>query len=104
MPIPPPPLLECCMPATHPSLEYSEYIAELKVTVGQWTMFGLITDLTGQTLVVPVILTGHCWIQTFYFPYSCRLMLYNTAMISFFFGLFCCFALNPSKEKNITIN
>ena len=42
-----------------PSLEYSEYIAELKVTVGQWTMSGLITDLTGQTLVVPVILTGH---------------------------------------------
>ena len=65
-----------------PSLEYSEYIAELKVTVGQWTMSGLITDLTGQTLVVPVILTGHFWIQTFYFPYSCCLMLDNAAMIS----------------------
>ena len=87
-----------------PSLEYSEFIAELKVTVGQWTMSGLITDLTGQTLVVPVILTGHFWIQTFYFLYSCRLMPYNTAMISFFFGLLCCFAINPSKKKNVAIN
>ena len=42
-------------------------------------------------------LAGHFWIQTLYFPYSCRLMLYNAAMISFFFGVFCCFALNPSK-------
>ena len=104
MPIPPPPLLECYMPPTHPSLEYSEYIAELKVTVGQWTMSGLITDLTGQTLVMLVILTGHFWIQTFYFPYSCRLMLYYTAKISFFFGLCCCFALNPSKKKNAAMN
>ena len=66
---------------------------------GQRTMSGLIADLTGQTPVLPVILTGHFWIQTFYFPYSCCLMLYNPAMISFFFGVFCCFALNPSKKK-----
>ena len=49
-------------------------------------------------------LAGHFWIQTLYFPYSCRLMLYNAAMISFFFGVFCCFALNPSKKKNAAIN
>ena len=28
-------------------------------------------------------LAGHFWIRTFYFPYSCRLMLYNAVMISF---------------------
>ena len=71
---------------------------------GQRTMSGLIADLTGQTLVLLVILSSHFWIQTFYFPYSCRLMLYNTAMISFFFGLFCYFALNPSNKKNVAIN
>ena len=27
IPTPPPPLLEYCMPPTHPSLEYSEYTA-----------------------------------------------------------------------------
>ena len=64
----------------------------------------VIADLTGQTPVLPVILTGHFWIQTLYFPYNCRLMLYNAAMISFFFGVFCCFALNPSKKKNAAIN
>ena len=42
---------------------------------------------------------GHFWIQTLYFPYSCRLMLYNAAMIPFFFDVFCCFALNPSKKR-----
>ena len=61
-------------------------------------------DLTGQTPVLPVILTDHFWIQTLYFPYSCRLMLYKAAMISFFFGVFCCFALSPSKKKNAAIN
>ena len=76
----------------------------LKITAGQRTLSGLIADLTGQTPVLPVILTGHFWIQTFHFPYSCRLMLYNAAMISFFFGVFCCFALNPSKKKNAAIN
>ena len=38
----------------------------LKITAGQRTMSGLIMDLTGQTLVLPVILTGHCWMRTFY--------------------------------------
>ena len=71
----------------------------LQITAGQRTMSGLIADLTGQTPVLPVILTGHFWTQTLYFPYSCRLMLYNAAMISFFFGVFCCFALNPSKKR-----
>ena len=33
---------------------------------GQQTMSGLIVDLTGQTLVLLVILTGHFWMQTFY--------------------------------------
>ena len=50
---------------------------------GQRTMSSLIADLTGQTLILPVILTGHFWIRTFYFPYSCRLMVYNAVMISF---------------------
>ena len=76
----------------------------LQITAGQRTMSGLIADLTGQTPVLPVILTGHFWIQTLYFPCGCRLMLYNAAMISFFFGVFCCFALNPSKKKNAAIN
>ena len=80
------------------------HVAGLQITTGQRTMSGLIADLTGQTPVLPVILTGHFWIQTLYFPDSCRLMLYNAAMISFFFGLFCCFALNPSKKKNAAIN
>ena len=33
---------------------------------GQQTMSGLIVDLTGQTLVLLVILTGHFWMRTFY--------------------------------------
>ena len=33
----------------------------LKITAGQRTMSGLIVGLTGQTLVWPVILTGHFW-------------------------------------------
>ena len=60
----------------------------LKITAGQWTMSGLIVDLTGQTLIFPVILTGHFWIRTFYFPYSCRLMLYNAVLISFSLAFF----------------
>ena len=35
--------------------------AGLKITAGQRTMSGLIVGLTGQTLVWPVILTGHFW-------------------------------------------
>ena len=49
----------------------------LKITAGQRTMFGLIADLTSQTLILPVIVIGHFWIGTFYFPYSCRLVLYH---------------------------
>ena len=55
----------------------------LKITAGQQTIFGLIADLTSQTLILPAILIGHFWIRTFYFPYSCRLMLYNAVMIYF---------------------
>ena len=55
---------------------------------GQRTMLDLIADLTVQTLVLPVILTGHFWIQTFYFPYSCHLMPYNPVMISFSLAFF----------------
>ena len=76
----------------------------LKITAGQRTMSGLIADLTGQTPVLPVILTGHFRIQTFYFPYSCCLMFYNAAMSSLFLGVFLLFALNPSKKKNTAIN
>ena len=39
----------------------SQDIAGLKITAGQRTMSGLIVGLTGQTLVWPVILTGHFW-------------------------------------------
>ena len=60
----------------------------LKITVGQRTMSGLIADLMDQTLILPVILTGHFWIQTFYFPYSCLLMLYNAVLISFSLAFF----------------
>ena len=48
----------------------------LKITAGQRTMSGLIADLTGQTLVLPVI-----------FAYE-----------------HCCFALKPSKKKNASVN
>ena len=41
--------------------------AGLKITASQQTMSGLIADLTGQTLVLPVILTGHFWILTYFF-------------------------------------
>ena len=79
-------------------------LSGLQITAGQRTMSSLIADLTGQTPVLPVILTGYFFIQTLYFPYSCRLMLYNATMISFFFGIFCYFALNPSKKKNAAIS
>ena len=71
---------------------------------GHRTMSGLIADLTDQTVILSVILASHFWRRTFYFPYSCPLMLYNAVLISFFFGVFCCFALNPSKKKNTAIN
>ena len=41
-------------------------ITGLKIMAGQQTMSGLIVDLTGQTLVLLVILTGHFWMRTFY--------------------------------------
>ena len=63
-------------------------ITGLEITAGQRTMFDLIADLTSQTLILPVILIGHFWIRTFYFPYSCRLMLYNAVMISFSLAFF----------------
>ena len=31
----------------------------LEITAGQWTMSGLIWELTGQPFVLPVMLTGH---------------------------------------------
>ena len=39
--------------------------AGLKITAGQRTMSSLIVDLTGQTLILPVILTDHFWMRTF---------------------------------------
>ena len=35
--------------------EHEPRLVELKITAGQWTMTGLIADLTGQTPVLPVI-------------------------------------------------
>ena len=40
--------------------------AGLKITAGQRTMSDLIEGLTGQTLILPVILTGHFRMRTFY--------------------------------------
>ena len=61
----------------------------LKIMASQQTnMSSLIADLTGQTLILPVILTSRFWIRTLYFPYSCHLMLYNTVMISFSLAFF----------------
>ena len=60
----------------------------LKIMASQRTMSVLIADLTGQTLILPVILTGHFWIRTFYYQYSCRLMLYNAVLISFSLAFF----------------
>ena len=73
--------------------------AGLKITADRRTMSGLIAYLTGQTLVLPVILTGHLWICTFYFPYSCRLMLHNAAMISIFFAFFAALLLQKDSAS-----
>ena len=35
-----------------------KYISGLEITAGQRTMSGLIVDLTGQTFLLPVMLTG----------------------------------------------
>ena len=45
--------------------------AGLKITASQRTMSGLIVGLTGQTLVWPVILTGHFWMLP-----ACRRLLF----------------------------
>ena len=47
-------------------IETIQYRKGLKITVSQWTMSSLIMGLISQTLVWPVILTGHFWMQTFY--------------------------------------
>ena len=65
----------------------------LKITAGQRTMSGLIVDLTGQTLVWPVILTGHLWIRTFYnifhkLSLNAFFSVYNIVVTSFLFGFF----------------
>ena len=79
--------------------------AGLKITAGQRTMSGLIVDLTGQTLVWPVILTGHLWIRTFYnifhkLSLNAFCSVYNAIVTSFFFGFFFrCFALKALKKK-----
>ena len=70
-----------------------DYISGLKITAGQRTMSGLIVDLTGQTLVWPVILTGHLWIQTFYnifhkLSLNAFCSVYNAVVTSFLFGFF----------------
>ena len=41
-------------------------VTGLKITASQRTMSSLIVDLMGQTLVLPVILTSHFWMRTFY--------------------------------------
>jgi len=85
------------LPPTAPDSSRWEYfilksslplIAGLNITARQRTMSGLMADLTGQTLLLPVILTGHFWIQTFYFPYGCHSMPYNVVMISFSLAFF----------------
>ena len=90
---------ECLFFGNFSVLTLYSLFSGLQITAGQRTMSGLIADLTGQTPVLPVILTGHFWIQTLYFPYNCRLMLYNAAMISFFFGVFLLLCTKPFKEK-----
>ena len=35
------------------------YTSGLEITAGQWTMSGLIGELTGQPFILPVMLTGH---------------------------------------------
>ena len=47
----------------------------LKITSGQRSVSSLIVDLTGQTLVLPVILTGHFWKRKF--NYSFRTVALN---------------------------
>ena len=72
-------------------------------------MSGLMVDLTGQNLVLPVIFTSHFWMQTFYNIFHIVVaecvMLYNTVLIYFSLAFFfCCFAQKPLKKKNTAIN
>ena len=66
-------------------------------------MSGLIVDLTGQTLVLLVILTGHFRIRTFYdifhIAVASRVLPYNAVLISFFFGFFFLLCTKSFKEK-----
>ena len=82
--------------------------AGLKITAGQRTMSGLIVDLTGQTLVWPVILTGHLWIRTFYnifhkLSLNAFCSVYNAIVTSFLFGFFfSLLCVKGFKEKKDT--
>ena len=79
----------------------------LKITAGQRTMSDLIEGLTGQTLILLVILTGHFWMRALYIFHivvtKC-ILLYNAVMISFFFDFFLLLSTKPLKKKNTTIN
>ena len=80
----------------------SKQTSGFKITAGQRTMSVLIAYLTGQTLILPVILTGHFWMRTFYNIFhkvvaQC-VLLYNAVMI-FFLWLFSLLGTNPFKEK-----
>ena len=46
---------------THAMRESISFLPGLKITVSQQTMSGLIGELTGQPLVLPVMLTSHIW-------------------------------------------
>ena len=68
-----------------------------------WSTDNVRPDQTGQTLVLPVILTGHFLMRTFcnifHIVVASCILLYNAKMFSFFF---CCFLLlctKPFKEK-----
>ena len=73
-------------------------------------MSGLIVDLTGQTLVWPVILTGHLWIRTFYnifhkLSLSAFCSVYNAVVTSFLFGFFSLLLrIKGCKEKKDAAN
>ena len=43
---------------------------ELKIMVGQWTMSGLIEELTGQPFVLLVMLTGHNYLIVLFSCFS----------------------------------
>ena len=55
------------IPKKSVTLLFILFCSGLKITADQRTMSGLIADLTSQTLILLLILTGHFWIQTFFF-------------------------------------